>query len=119
MLNDLIYSIYTAICFRFFNITIYTCIFSLRPYDASRFDDFPPSISTENDDSTLVLKGLVVDPVQKVGEKAPDWKGQDSSKWPDSVRSVLGRWRSLLPDSSYYRTGEDYPISLVNSARHI
>ncbi|EEU35777.1 uncharacterized protein NECHADRAFT_82190 [Fusarium vanettenii 77-13-4] len=75
----------TAICFRFFNITIYTCIFSLRPYDASRFDDFPPSISTENDDSTLVLKGLVVDPVQKVGEKAPDWKGQDSSKWPDSL----------------------------------
>ncbi|KAI8648186.1 HET domain-containing protein [Fusarium keratoplasticum] len=83
-------------------------IFSPRPYDASLRDNFSPSIRTENDDSTLVLKGLVVDSVQKVGEKAPGWKGQDSSKWADTMRSVLGRWRSLLPGAGYYPTGEEY-----------
>ncbi|KAH7123192.1 heterokaryon incompatibility protein-domain-containing protein [Dactylonectria macrodidyma] len=83
-------------------------IFSPRPYDASLRDSFSSSISTENDDSTLVLKGLVVDSVQEVGEKAPGWRGRDGSKWVDTMRSVLERWRSLLPAGRYYQTGEEY-----------
>lgn len=83
-------------------------IFSPRPYDASLRGSISPSISTENDDSILVLKGLAVDSVQKVGEKAPGWKDQDHSKWADTMRSVLDRWRSLLPATRYYRTGEEY-----------
>ncbi|RMJ19123.1 hypothetical protein CDV36_001172 [Fusarium kuroshium] len=86
-------------------------IFSPPPYDASLRHKFSPSISTDNDDSTLVLKGLVVDSVQKVGEKAPGWKGQDSSKWVDTMRSVLSGWRSLLPGNSHYRTGEEHDQS--------
>ncbi|KAF5005965.1 hypothetical protein FDECE_7634 [Fusarium decemcellulare] len=72
--------------------------------------DFSRVIRTENDDTILVLPGILVDTVLTVGSTAPGWQLEDTSdsgleKWMDNMRSVLGEWRTL-PLADVYRTGE-------------
>lgn len=71
----------------------------------------PPCIKTDEDDSVLILKGFCLDSVSIVGTQAPgpDFEnvGETSpGHWRSSMRDALNQWRSLLPHSDSYVTGE-------------
>jgi hypothetical protein len=71
----------------------------------------PPDITTDEDDSVLILKGFCLDSVSIVGTQAPgpnlENVGETSPEhWRSSMRDTLNYWRSLLPPKDSYVTGE-------------
>ncbi|SPJ72129.1 related to heterokaryon incompatibility protein (het-6OR allele) [Fusarium torulosum] len=71
----------------------------------------PTFIKTEKDDTVLVVKGYHVDVIKEVGLKAPgphlaDHTSESLLEWESSMRAVLQEWRTILPPSETYLTGE-------------
>ncbi len=89
-------------------------IFCPRIYNACRFEhrDTALRLATEEDDSVLVLDGILVDTVQNIGPKAPGWDPSDNDEfkdreWTEAMRSVVNDWRAMMPcPAGLYRTGE-------------
>ncbi|KAI0142307.1 HET-domain-containing protein [Hypoxylon sp. NC0597] len=70
-------------------------------------------ISTEDDDSVLVLEGITISTVQDVGVEAPGWETYgtdetDNRKWKETIRETLQQWRAMMPivPEKPYCTGE-------------
>ncbi|KAF5660278.1 heterokaryon incompatibility protein (het-6OR allele) [Fusarium heterosporum] len=87
-------------------------IFRRIVFNASLRDlGYKASIHTNEDDTILRLRGFFVDKVQNVGPKAPGPHSSDGTdiglmEWENSMRMVLGEWRSLLPRTETYLNGE-------------
>lgn len=80
-----------------------------------------PLIRTENDDTVLVVKGYHVDNVKRVGLKAPgphlpDHTSESLLQWETSMRAVLEEWRTILPPSDTYHTGELSNLAFCRTA---
>ncbi|WZH40679.1 heterokaryon incompatibility protein-domain-containing protein [Fusarium acuminatum] len=75
-----------------------------------------PLITTENDDTVLVVKGYHIDNVKEVGLKAPgphltEHTNESLLEWENSMRAVLEEWRTILLPSDTYRTGEPFHLA--------
>ncbi|KAG5752418.1 hypothetical protein H9Q70_004967 [Fusarium xylarioides] len=80
-------------------------------YKAFMIPGGSPDITTDEDDSVLILKGFCLDSVSVVGTQAPgpDFESvgeTDPELWRSSTRDALNQWRSLLPPNDIYLTGE-------------
>ncbi|KAL0931498.1 heterokaryon incompatibility protein [Colletotrichum truncatum] len=70
-------------------------------------------ITTEEDDSILVVEGISIDVVLEIGKTAPGWNPLDpahgfvGNPWKEKMREVLMEWRKMIPLSDKnYSTGE-------------
>ncbi|RGP78862.1 hypothetical protein FLONG3_3061 [Fusarium longipes] len=90
-------------------------LFRRNVFDASlEGGRFQPKIGTERDDTVLKVNGLHFDKVQKVGPRSPGSNLPDDTEaslleWEKSMRAVLRKWRSMLPQLGvYHHTGESF-----------